>query len=185
LYRILLDNDRYLCRYFKINDIHAQNCAVFGIILIFATKLKTAIMKKYLCLFVFAALILVACEGPMGDPGLPGEGLKLETYYFTVASRDWKAIGEAGEITFYQYIKDLDIGNSIYERGNVSVFIYLADDGNEVQSPLPYSIPHTDGGVRWTEHYSFDFDLGTMSFYADYLRGETPPPQEFRVVLTW
>jgi hypothetical protein len=139
-------------------------------------------MKKYLCLSVFMTIALVACEGPMG---LPGESLSLETYYYTVASRDWQPVGETGETTFYQYIVDLDIGNYIYEQGNVSVFMYLADNGNEVQTPLPYSIPHTDGGIRWTEHYSFDFDQGTVSFYADYLRGELPPTQEFRVVLTW
>jgi hypothetical protein len=121
----------------------------------------------------------------MGPPGEPGESLKMETYYYTVNPRDWQPVGESGEVTFYQYIADLDIGNYIYEQGNVSVFIYLVDNGNEVQAPLPYSIPHTDGGIRWTEQYSFDFEKRTVSFYADYLRGELPPSQEFRVVLTW
>lgn len=125
---------------------------------------------------------LIACEGPEGPAG---ESLSLETYYYTVNSRDWQPIGEAGELTFYQYIADLDIGNYIYEQGDVSVFMFLTDNNNEVQAPLPYSIPHTDGGIRWTEHYTFDFDQGTVSFYADYLRGELPPTQEFRVVLTW
>ncbi|MDR1337360.1 MAG: hypothetical protein LBK22_11080 [Tannerella sp.] len=130
-------------------------------------------------------LVLSACEGPMGPVGEPGESLRLEAYDFTVVSRDWEPIGEAGEVTFYQYIMDFDIGSHIYKNGDVSVFIYLTDNGNEVQAPLPYSIPHMDGSVRWTEHYTFDFDQGTVSFYADYLRGELPPTQDFRVVLTW
>ncbi|MDR1675795.1 MAG: hypothetical protein LBR86_04940 [Tannerella sp.] len=142
-------------------------------------------MKKFFCLFVIMTFALVACEGPMGPAGEPGESVNLETYYYTVASRDWKEIGGAGDLTFYQYIVDLDIGKRIYDRGDVSAFMYLVDDGNEVQAPLPYSIPHTDGGLRWTEHYTFDFDQGTVSFYADYLRGENPPSQEFRVVLIW
>ncbi|MDR2040822.1 MAG: hypothetical protein LBP98_00695 [Tannerella sp.] len=142
-------------------------------------------MKKYLCLFVFMTFVLTGCEGPMGPAGEPGRGLNLETYYYTVASRDWKAVGESGKTTFYQYIADLNLGDEIYDWGDVSVYMYLTDDGNEVQTPLPYSIPHTEGGNDWTEYYTFDFDRGTVSFYADYLRGELPPSQEFRVVLTW
>lgn len=130
------------------------------------------------------ALALSACEGPMGPAGEPGEGLGMEVHEFTVVSRDWESLGEAGGVTFYRYIMDLDIGSYIYKSGNVSVFMYLMDGDNEVQAPLPYSIPHADNG-GWTEHYSFDFDRGTVSFYADYRRGERPPTQDFRIVLTW
>jgi hypothetical protein len=136
-------------------------------------------MKKLLALFMLA--IAAACEGPQGPPGLPGENVDLYVTNFFVSSDNWEPIGNDGNVIFYRFLFDLDIGNRIYEGGNVNVFIYLMDEGNEVQAPLPYLIPH----VGWTEQYSFDFDRKTIAFYADYINGEMPPPQEFRVVLTY
>jgi hypothetical protein len=139
-------------------------------------------MKKYLFLLGCMALTLVACEGPMGPPG---EGAELEAEYFTIRSRDWQEIGSSQDVIFYQCVVDINIGDYIYDKGDVSVFMYQIDGDSEVQVPLPYSIPRMNGGIRWTEQYSFDFDRGTISFYADCLIGLTPPEQEFRVVLTW
>ncbi|MDR3269644.1 MAG: hypothetical protein LBT83_11345 [Tannerella sp.] len=138
-------------------------------------------MKKYLVLWSLLALTFTACEGPVGPPGEGG----LEVSYHTIRTRDWQLIGGTQDVSFYRCLVDLNIGDDIYEYGNISVFLYLMDDRNEVQAPLPYSIPRVDGSIRWDEQYSFDFDSGTISFYADYLRGETPPEKEFRVVLTW
>jgi hypothetical protein len=141
-------------------------------------------MKKYLFLLSLwaFAFTFTSCEGPEGPPG---EGLAINVEYYTIKSRDWQQIGSNGEVSFYRYIVDINIGDYIYDKGNVSVFLYLMDGNNEVQAPLPYSIPHIDNGARWTEHYSFDFDSGTISFYVDLLNGQVPPEQEFRVVLTW
>ncbi|MDR3194934.1 MAG: hypothetical protein LBT76_06565 [Tannerella sp.] len=140
-------------------------------------------MKKYFVLLSLMAFVLTSCEGPMGPPGEPGGG--METYYFTVTPRDWKLLGGTQDVSFYQCIKDLDIGSYIYENGTVSAYMYQMEDQTEVQTPLPYIIPHTDGSVRWNEQYTFDFEQGTVSFYVDYIKGETPPAKEFRVVLTW
>jgi hypothetical protein len=140
-------------------------------------------MKKYLVLWSLVALVFTSCEGPVGPPG---ESVALETSYYTITSRDWELLdGGAQNVSFYRCIRDLNVGDYIYDYGDVSVFMYLMDNNSEVQAPLPYSIPHTDGGVSWNEQYTFDFDRGTISFYADYIKGETPPEQEFRVVLTW
>jgi hypothetical protein len=141
-------------------------------------------MKKFL--FLLSLTALAACEGPAGPTGPQGEpGMEMDVEYFTVRARDWKEIGSSQDVVFYQYVANINIGDYIYDKGNVSVFMYLMDGDNEVQVPLPYSIPRQERGIWWTEQYSFDFDRGTISFYVDYLNGLTPPDQEFRAVLSW
>ena len=72
-----------------------------------------------------------------------------------------------------------------YERGLVNVYMFQwSTSGNsEVQTPLPYWIQHTDGSNTWLEGYNYDFDKGTVAFYAEYRNGEIPPECSFRIVV--
>ena len=141
-------------------------------------------MKK----FVFLLLILLSpafmsCEGPMGPPGEPGEDFLPYVKYIEVRSQDWQLYSSSEYVSFYKCVKDIDIGKRAYENGLVMVYLFQSDEGNEIQTPLPYWIQYTDKGNTWIEGYNFDFDQGTIAFYADCQRGQRPPTCEFRVVV--
>ena len=144
-------------------------------------------MKKHGFLVLSLLLLaFVSCEGPMGPPGLKGkdgEGFVPYVKYFEVRSQDWQNYGSHPSVSFYKYMFDMDIGNEAYENGIVNVYLFQMDDGNEIQTPLPYWIQYTDRGNTWLEGYNFDFDRGTIVFYADCQLGQRPPTCEFRVVV--
>jgi len=140
-------------------------------------------MKKHVLLLSLLTMALMSCEGPMGPPGDPGEGFVPYVKYFEVKSQEWQNYGSDAYVSFYKCVKDIDIGNDAYQNGLVMVYLFQLDDGNEIQTPLPYWIQYTDRGNTWLEGYNFDFDRGTIAFYADCQLGQRPPACEFRVVV--
>ena len=141
-------------------------------------------MKKHvLILLSFWALAFVSCEGPIGPPGDSGEGFIPYVKRFEVKSQDWQNFGTDEYVSFYKYIFDIDIGDNAYNNGFVNVYIFQNDDGNEIQTQLPYWMQYTDRGNTWLEGYNFDFDRKTIAFYADCKKGQRPPTCEFRVVV--
>ena len=140
-------------------------------------------MKKFVLLLSLLSLTFVACEGPMGPPGEPGEMLLPFVKPIDVRVQDWQLYGSNDYVSFYKYVADIDIGNNAYNNGFVSVYLYQVDDGNEIQTPLPYWIQYSDRGNTWLEGYNFDFDKRTIALYADCLKGQRPPACTFRVVV--
>ncbi|MDR1330897.1 MAG: hypothetical protein LBK07_02210 [Tannerella sp.] len=153
-------------------------------------------MKKTLFLLCASALFLLSCEGPIGPPGEPGEGMNWKILTYTVHDRDWQlAGGPVGSLNSY-YMYEFDeplLTDFIYTSGVVSAYIiFNPGQSNEVQSPLPYIEPVGDrdsgGEFTWQEFYSFDFMPGSVAFYvhySDFETGERPPTCDFRIVLNW
>ena len=141
-------------------------------------------MKKYVLLVLsLLTLMFASCEGPMGPPGEPGEGFIPYVKFFEIKSQDWQNYATDEYVSFYKYVVDMDIGDRAYNNGFVNVYLFQTDEGQEIQTPLPYWIQHTDRGNTWLEGYNFDFDRKTIAFYADCKRGQRPPACKFRVVV--
>ena len=145
-------------------------------------------MKKILFLLSFVAIFMTACEGPPGRDGLNGTNGQDFSYYvenFTVRSQDWQFVSRGRYTSLYQCIVDVDIRAEAYENGVVQVYLFQNDasSNSEVQTPLPYWIQYTSGDNSWMEGYNYDFDQGTVAFYAEVENGITPPLCYFRVVV--
>ena len=142
-------------------------------------------MKKNVLLLTLLMLVFVSCEGPMGPPGEPGGMGDFVPYvkYYEVKSNEWQNYATNEYVSFYKYVVDMDIGDKAYNYGFVSVYLFQWEEGNEIQTSLPYWEQHIDRGNTWLEGYNFDFDRTTIAFYADCRRGQRPPTCEFRVVV--
>jgi hypothetical protein len=145
-------------------------------------------MKKFSIMFATAILLFASCEGPAGRDGLDGrDGASFEFYVknFTVVSRDWVYLSSGRYTDMYEYVVDIDVKKQAYEYGTVSVYMYQLNtaSNSEVQTPLPYWTQHTAGENTWLEGYNFDFDEGTVAFYAEVEKGTYPPTSLFRIVI--
>ena len=64
------------------------------------------------------------------------------------------------------------------------MFLYRVDSkGNETQTLVPFSYEDEIDGVKWKEKYDYDFDSGSICFYAECKKGQRPPTCEFRVLM--
>ncbi|MDR3266644.1 MAG: hypothetical protein LBT24_03640 [Tannerella sp.] len=134
-------------------------------------------------IFAAALLSFVSCEGPAGHDGLDGDDFGFYVEIFTVRSQDWERVSIGRFTTLYKYIADVDVRKDAYEGGIVQVYMFQTDDKNEVQTPLPYWMQHTVGENTWLEGYNYDFDEGTVAFYAEVEKGTNPPTSSFRIVI--
>ena len=145
-------------------------------------------MRK-LFLLLFAGLMAVSCEGPMGPPGLPGEdgepGASWDVKDFVI--NDWIENREAGY--FYSNFNFPELNDFIYNEG--IVIAYIEFEG-KFQTPLPYERYREESGVppyRWSELIDFEYAEGGISFYltpSDFnTEAEIPAPATIRVVLLW
>lgn len=163
-------------------------------------------MKKYL--FVLAAIImaLTACEGPMGPPGPvgpqgppgnggSGDGVNWKILEYTVHDKDWELIGGKDALnSHYMFeFKESLLTSEIFKNGKLAGYRVLTlDNGSKVYTPLPYIVPRgTKEGSNeklWSEYYTFDYQPGSIAFYAyytDFYTGNRPPTCTFRIVATW
>ncbi|MDR1407607.1 MAG: hypothetical protein LBJ23_06130 [Tannerella sp.] len=152
-------------------------------------------MKKALFLLCASAMCLISCEGPIGPPGEPGEGMNWKILTYTVHEGDWQLVGGKDNLNSY-YMYEFDenqLTDFIYTSGNISGYIIFNPGQNsEVQSPLPHMIPLGDrdsgGEFMWQEFYTFDFMPGSVAFYVYYSDFQTsvrPPTCDFRLVMNW
>ena len=145
---------------------------------------------RNLFLLLFAGLMAVSCEGPMGPPGLPGEdgepGASWDVKDFVI--NNWTENREAGY--FYSHFNFPELSNFIYNEG--IVIAYIEFDGT-YQTPLPYeryreTIINKEP-YRWSELIDFEYAKGEISFYltpSDFdTAAETQAPATIRVVLLW
>jgi hypothetical protein len=144
-------------------------------------------MKKLLFLLSATMMLFVSCEGPagpMGPQGDPGLDMAYHVENFTIRSGDWDRVSVGKYATLYECIVKVDVREEAYERGLVNVYMFQKDDaGNEIQTPLPYWLQHTDGANTWLEGYNFDFDKESVAFYVECKNGTNPPECYFRVVV--
>ena len=164
-------------------------------------------MKKYLILLAAILMALTACEGPMGPPGPvgpqgppgpgggSGDGVKWKILEYTVYEKDWELIGGRDNLnSHYMFeFKENLLTSEIFKNGKVTGYRVLKlDNGSTVQTPLPYVLPRGQKEGRndklWSEYYTFDFQPGSIAFYAyytDFYTGNRPPTCVFRIVMTW
>ncbi|MDR2148715.1 MAG: hypothetical protein LBE91_19920 [Tannerella sp.] len=145
-------------------------------------------MKKVLFLLSVVALFTTSCEGPPGRDGFDGEdGQDFEFYVenFRVRSQDWEFVNSGRYTSLFQYVVDVDVQEEAYEFGIVQVYLFQinASSNSEVQTPLPYWIQYTSGDNTWLEGFNYDFDQGTVAFYAEVANGTRPADSNFRVVV--
>jgi len=144
-------------------------------------------MKKILLLSA-VIMLFASCEGPAGRDGfdgLNGKDCECSKHIanFVIKQQDWKRVSVGRYVTLYECIKDVDIREDAYEDGVVFAFMFQWDEKNksEVQTPLPHWTQHTDGDNTWLEGFNYDFDHGTVAFYAECRNGTNPPECDFRV----
>jgi len=152
-------------------------------------------MKKVLFLICTFTMALLSCEGPMGPPGEPGEGMNWKILYYTVRENDWRLVGGSDALnSYYTYeFDEPELTKFIYESGTVVGYRILnSGQSNEMQAQLPYMIPMGEsdgyGESLWIENYSFAYGIGVMAFYVDYsdfYTSNRPPTCEFRIVMNW
>ena len=148
-------------------------------------------MKKFVLFLCLFALGFVSCEGPMGPPGEPGDGVVWEILNYTVLDTDWKLVGRAGDLnSYYMYeFRETKLTTFICEKGNVFGYRWL---DHETQTPLSQVVHVGEivhgGDYLFTETYSFSFRPGYITFYVDYSDFETgirPGTCDFRIVLNY
>ena len=150
-------------------------------------------MKKSVLLLSLLVLTFVSCEGPAGRDGFDGlDG--AETYWFVrnYPITRWELINGEDQLNSYfrSTINIPELDRDIFENGHVLCYMYL--DANH-QTLLPYTLHKgkNDGNTEllWTETYSYEFSLRTITFYLEYSDFYTsnPPPSSitFRVVLNY
>ena len=155
-------------------------------------------MKKIGLLICVLAMALTSCEGPMGPPGPPGasgEKLNWEILYYTVHADDWKLVGNKDGLNSHYIFdfKESKLTKFIYEKGLVKGFrILKLDNGDNVQTPLPYVVPigemNGNNEKLWSEYYTYDFMPGSIAFYAyytDFYTANKPPTCTFRIIMNW
>ena len=155
-------------------------------------------MKNIFGLLLVVMLGVVACEGPMGPPGLPGENA-IPTEWaicdFEIIKYDWELIGRPNEIgSFYYYVFDVpEITPLIFDDGAVICYYQYRDDfGKNVQTPLPftyYNISIDDYGNEspFAVQISYDVLPGSIAFklvFSDFYTGVFEPPSICKFKLT-
>ena len=165
-------------------------------------------MKKYLILLAAALIMaLTACEGPMGPPGpvgpqgppgngSSGEGVNWKIEEYEILEKDWKLVGGRDALGSHYMCEFPNVNwltNTVFSKGKlVGYRILTLDNGSKVYTPLPYIIARgqKEGSNEklWSEYYTFDFQPGSIAFYAhytDFYTGNRPPTCYFRIVATW
>lgn len=150
-------------------------------------------MKKLLgwCLL----LLVVACEGPEGPEGPRGpKGEDGTDMYvspiYQILSRDWEPVimpdGSSGG--YVCEISEANLFAEDYDYSAVNAYMYLGDN-HDVKTPLPYVEISSDlNKYTYTEHYSFEFIPGFVTFT---IKSDSPVPLTppgvcyFQIVITY
>jgi len=156
-------------------------------------------MKKII-ITVFASLLFIACEGPIGpegpegprgSKGEPGSGGNWYTTSITINSDEWELVGGVNELNSYFFIDKpiSQLSENIYRKGTVIAYI---ETSKGVKNGLPYVLHKGDadnkGEFLWTQTYDFDFYPGGVGFYLTYSDFSTnirPDTETFHIVLMW
>ena len=142
-------------------------------------------MKKLLY-FIFAALVFVSCEGPMGPPGPSGDTGEPDAYmdYIDISINRWYP-SSSGEGYYANYTVNA-LTEYIYQYGVIVAYI---ETGN-YKTPLPYTRYYKIGDYEWSELIDFTFAPGVVTFYvtpSDFYidPDQLPEPIKVRLVMVW
>ncbi|MCC6372150.1 MAG: hypothetical protein IT236_14190 [Bacteroidia bacterium] len=132
--------------------------------------------KKTVIVLSFLALLTTACTkqvpGPKGDPGTPGgtgNAKQFSSTVFSVAAKDWSAVGRNWQALAYV----AEITDNVVAKGEVKVYILV--DG--YWWPLPYAVSDI-----FTQ-YSFEKGIIKLNTYKDHGTPPAPATASFKVVI--
>lgn len=150
-------------------------------------------MKKLLgwCLL----LLVVACEGPEGPEGPRGpKGEDGTDMYvspiYEIRSNEWSmaTMPDGSSKGWVCEIKEDNLLAEDYDYSAVNAYMYIGDNF-DVKTPLPNVEVSSDGaGHTYTEHYSFEFIPGFVTFT---IKSDSPVPLTppgvcyFQIVITY
>ena len=150
-------------------------------------------MIKRIVFFFLILFSVTACDVEPYHDGDDNDNWKVLT--FTVKKSDWKLMGHSNDLnSYYQFVfNDVrELSNFVCTDGTVTGYLYQGNGSDEVQTPLPYTIPYGDfvngNEFLWTETTTFDYQPGSIAFYVNYSDFNTevePETMDFRVVLHW
>ncbi|MCK3683550.1 hypothetical protein [Maribellus sp. YY47] len=118
-------------------------------------------MKKLANIFLLAAaLIISACEGPVGPPGLPGEdGYNFIGTVFEMENIDFNS-GNG-----YSVIEDFPSNVTVYNSDVVLVYIlWEQDNGLDVWRLMPQTVVLDEGVIQ----YNYDYTLENVRVFLEF-----------------
>ena len=146
-------------------------------------------MKKLL-IFTAIAVMLTACEGPMGPQGQPGVG-DWHNESFTVDKTAWRLEGQPNELgSYFYYDKAVpQLTNNIFNDGIVLLYLHAT---NNIKNVMPYVLHLGDedhlGEFFWTQTYDYDFERGNIRLYvtySDFMTSRRPDTETFSLILLY
>ena len=149
-------------------------------------------IKRIVCFFLILFSVTACDIEPYQDDN---DGDNWKVLNFTVKRNDWKLVGSSNALnSYYQFVfNDVrELTDFVYTDGAVTGYLYQGNGSEEVQTPLPYTLPIgtivNGNELLWTETTTFDYQAGSVAFYINYSDFATdvqPETMEFRVVLHW
>ena len=152
-------------------------------------------MKRFLKFLLPIVLVVSACTGKEGPPGMDGrDGMVNKVIRdFEILEEDWVAVFDPlspvvdpDEPNIFQYLFSFPhLTRNVYDNGLVAVYLEQFIDDIVFQTPLPY----TYYGEDFSENYTFEFGPGYINFIVKISDFDTQAQQPlsclFRVVLMW
>ena len=148
-------------------------------------------MRKAL-FFLFSVLVLCACRGPKGDPG---EGVNWKIVDVNVSQWDYSQYSDNNY--FFAKFSVPALTSFVFTDGNVQAYVYLSENGETIQHPLPYTLPKEDidnqgNPYFYTEVVDFVYGVGWVQFevratdFAYEVNPQiNPAKMDFRIVMTY
>lgn len=133
-------------------------------------------MKKLLGLLLLI-LLVTACEGPRGPMGPPGDSDSYVSPVYRIRANEWQLVTMPDGISkgYIYEIYDKNLIPDDYDYAAVNGYMFL-DKGTEYEAktPLPHvEIVRDDEGMSYTEHYTFEYMPGYITFY---IKSDSPAP---------
>ena len=136
-------------------------------------------------LFIGTALFLSSCSNSSDD--IVETAWNIEN--FTVNASDWSWDAANGRWEAVKQLKFID--EFVYENGAVIGYVFVTENGKEVQYQLPHTMNIVDGDAAFTEtvDYHFDFKTSRVTFLikpSDSFQDiNAKLTYNFRIVMIW
>ncbi len=127
-------------------------------------------MKKITTtLLIFAAMIIISCDGPMGPPGYDGiDGLNGDSFIGSIFKIDGDFTSSNDYNLYFEFPNDFEI----YDTDVVLVYILWEQlDGLDVWRLLPQTVVLPEGIIQ----YNFDYTVADVQVFME----GTIPPQDW------